>query len=165
MVSKTIMFCDWSEHEADGELVDAQAVETINFTAPDGQDYEIDVCQAHRDEWAEISRQQQRWIKAARPVSKARARARRAASTATPAAPNPPRSRGSHESSQENTELREWARANGYQVSARGRISDELRTAYHDSLGRDSHRRWNAAAAHPRRPAHNGTPASTPSIH
>lgn len=155
------MFCDWSEHEVDGELVDAQAVETLIFTAPGGQDYEIDVCQSHRDEWAEVSRQQQRWIKAARPVSKAKARARRAAS---PTPPTPQRSRGSHESSQENTELREWARANGYPVSARGRISAELRTAYHESLGRDSQRRWDAAAAHPRRPASNGTPASTPSI-
>lgn len=159
MVSKTIMFCDWSEHEADGELVDAQAVETINFTAPDGQDYEIDVCQAHRDEWAEISRQQQRWIKAARPVSKARARARRAAS---PTPPTPRRLGGSHEGSQENAELREWARTNGYQVSSRGRISGEVRTAYHESLARDSHRRWDAAAAHPSRPASNGKPASTP---
>ncbi len=93
----------------------SEAAETVSF-ALDGVAYEIDLnadnARALRDSVAH-------WIGHARRTSgraAARGGSRRSA---------PPKGDGPTPG-----ELREWARANGYQVSERGRISEQIREAY-----------------------------------
>lgn len=85
-----------------------EATGTIEF-AFDGVSYEIDLndenSQRLRDEVGP-------WIEHARRLG---GRARRGTSTT---------------SNGETKKIREWARANGYQVSDRGRVSEEIRNAY-----------------------------------
>ena len=88
------------------------ADETVTF-ALDGVSYEIDLstknAQEQRDAFAS-------WVGNARKVS-SRTSAR-------------PSRRGRATGSARATEIREWARENGYQVNDRGRISQEIQTAY-----------------------------------
>lgn len=98
------------------ELIDdidgSKADETVTFSL-DGVGYEIDLtadnAQKLRDELGT-------WISTARRVSGRRTT--RSASSSSSA------------SSEEIARIREWARENGYQVSDRGRISGEIRSAY-----------------------------------
>lgn len=87
------------------------ADETLTFSL-DGATYEIDLNEANaqrlRDELAP-------WIENARRVAAGR-RTRRAGA--------------GNQSGQKAAAIREWARANGYEVSARGRISADVRAAY-----------------------------------
>jgi hypothetical protein len=89
------------------------ADETVTF-ALDGVSYEIDLstknAQELRDAFAS-------WVGNARKVSSRGAAAR-------------PARRGRSAGSARATEVREWARANGYTVNDRGRISQEIQTAY-----------------------------------
>lgn len=99
------------------ELIDdidgGKADETVTFSL-DGVGYEIDLtadnAQKLRDELG-------KWVSTARRVSGRKTT--RSASSA-----------GSSASSEETARIREWARENGYQVSDRGRISGEIRSAY-----------------------------------
>lgn len=90
------------------------AEETVTF-ALDGVAYEIDLsaknASALRDAFAP-------WVGHARRVG-GRARG------ASPRRGGTPRSAGG-----KNTEIREWARANGYTVSDRGRIPAEVKAAF-----------------------------------
>lgn len=90
------------------------ADETVSF-ALDGVNYEIDLnaenAAALRDAFAT-------WVGHARRVG---GRTGRRTRTARPAA---------NGSGPSNSEIREWARNNGYEVSDRGRISAEIRDAY-----------------------------------
>ena len=96
------------------DLDGGAADETVTF-ALDGISYEIDLstknAQELRDAFAS-------WVGNARKVSSR-------TSTARPARRSS-RSSGSARA----TEVREWARANGYTVNDRGRISQEIQTAY-----------------------------------
>lgn len=89
------------------------ADETLTF-AFDGVSYEIDLSAENAEEFRSAMA---RWIENGRKVSGTRRAARRASST-------------SSQSSRKAGEIREWARANGYEVSDRGRISAEIRAAY-----------------------------------
>lgn len=97
------------------ELIDdidgSKADETVTFSL-DGVGYEIDLtadnAQKLRDELGT-------WISTARRVS-----GRRTTRSAS----------SSSSSSEETARMRVWARENGYQVSDRGRISGEIRSAY-----------------------------------
>lgn len=90
------------------------ADETISF-ALDGVNYEIDLnaenAAALRDAFAT-------WVGHARRVGGRAGRRTRAARAAA------------NGSGPSNSEIREWARNNGYEVSDRGRISAEIRDAY-----------------------------------
>jgi len=92
------------------------ADETVTFSL-DGVAYEIDLTSAHatalRDAFSS-------WVANARKVSG------RSAGRAT-RGPVAPRRAGS---SSDATAIREWARANGRNVSERGRISAEVKAAY-----------------------------------
>lgn len=93
----------------------SEAAETVSFSL-DGVAYEIDLnadnARAMRDSIAP-------WIGHARRTAGRAAAQRQSArrSAARTDGPSP-------------SELREWARANGYQVSERGRISEQIREAY-----------------------------------
>jgi hypothetical protein len=92
-----------------------EAAETVSFSL-DGVSYEIDLsadnARALRDSIAH-------WI----------GHARRTSGRAAPARPASRRSAAKGDGPSPS-ELREWARANGYQVSERGRISEQIREAY-----------------------------------
>jgi len=103
--------------DVDGGTAD----ETVTFGL-DGVTYEIDLTSENaaklRDAFAQ-------WVANARKVSgrsASRSSARSSSSTSTRTA-----------RSNEAQEIREWAKANGYQVSERGRISAEVKKAYDDA--------------------------------
>ena len=85
------------------------AVETLSF-ALDGVNYEIDLSEANA---AKLREAAQPFIAVARKTS-GRARAGRRRTVGGTSA----------------TEIREWALSQGMQVSARGRVSAEVRAAY-----------------------------------
>lgn len=93
----------------------SDAAETITFSV-DGVSYEIDLNEQHAEE---LRRAFAPWIENGRRV----AATRRGRKSATPA-------RTSNAGA-----IREWARANGYQVSERGRVSAEIREAYEAANG------------------------------
>jgi len=102
--------------DVDGGTAD----ETVTFGL-DGVTYEIDLTSENaaklRDAFAQ-------WVASARKVSGRSAGRASARSTS-------PSSRSAR--SNEAQEVREWAKANGYQVSERGRISAEVKKAYDDA--------------------------------
>jgi hypothetical protein len=93
------------------------AVETVVF-GYGGQTYEFELCKAHLDEFHEVMH---RFTEAARPAGGRRAAGMR------PRTPRPSRSAAA---AAELTALREWARANGFEVNDRGRIPAHVRQAY-----------------------------------
>ena len=101
-----------------------EAAETVSF-ALDGVSYEIDVSEknasALRDALAS-------WVGHARRVG-GRSSSGRARSTSSSAAGSG-RSRGSSGGRHDLSDVRAWARENGYQVSDRRRVSSEVITAY-----------------------------------
>ncbi|MBF0687252.1 MAG: Lsr2 family protein [Cellulomonas sp.] len=95
------------------------ADETVTFGL-DGVTYEIDLTS---DNAAKLRDALAQWVGSARKVS-GRSSARSARSTSSS-----PRAARSNEAQ----EVREWAKANGFQVSERGRISAEVKKAYDDA--------------------------------
>lgn len=91
------------------DLDGSEATQTLSF-AVDGVEYEIDVNDEHAEQ---IRNAFAPWVSAARRVG-GRKNTRSAAAS----------------SKNELAEIREWARAQGMQVSERGRISTEVRDAY-----------------------------------
>ena len=100
-----------------------EAAETVSF-ALDGVSYEIDVSEenasALRDALAP-------WVGHARRVG-GRSGGGRARSTGSGGGSG--RSRGSSAGKHDLSDVRAWARDNGYQVSDRGRVSSEVIAAY-----------------------------------
>lgn len=91
------------------ELVDdidgSTAVETVPF-AVDGRSYEIDLNKKNADK---LRKSLAAFVEGARRVSSRASRPKSGSST---------------------KEIREWAKANGYEVSDRGQIPAEIREAY-----------------------------------
>ncbi len=100
---------------------DVEAVETVTF-GTEGATYEIEMCQQHLDEYHNWM---QDYVARGRKVGGARrARSRHGSTSASPR-------RGRRASGDKGVpSIREWARANGFQVSSRGRIPYEARNAY-----------------------------------
>jgi len=92
----------------------SDATETVSF-AVDGVSYEIDLNESNA---AELREAFARWIGHARKTSGRRTAARRATASSG--------SSGGGDTGP----IREWARANGYQVSDRGRVPAAIREAY-----------------------------------
>ena len=91
------------------------AAETVNF-AIDGVTYEIDL---NADHAATLRADLARWIGHAR-----RTGGRRGAASAK-----------AGERRNDLAQIRDWARANGHEVSSRGRISAKLQDAYDRAQG------------------------------
>ncbi|MDF9878566.1 histone-like nucleoid-structuring protein Lsr2 [Cellulosimicrobium cellulans] len=96
------------------DLDGGAADETVTF-ALDGVSYEIDLSTKNAQELRDALAS---WVGNARKVSSRTSAARPARRSS--------RSSGSARA----TEVREWARSNGYTVNDRGRISQEIQTAY-----------------------------------
>lgn len=92
----------------DGE---SPATESVIFGL-DGVNYEIDLCD---DNAAELRADFNKWIEHARRVSGRTIRRRPSVSTSV---------RG------DSREIREWAKAQGYELSSRGRVKAEIVRAY-----------------------------------
>ena len=95
------------------DLDGSKADESVTF-ALDGVTYEIDLTSEHA---AQLREDFAKWIGAARKVSGRTASSRG-------------RSRGRRSSASSAEAIRQWARANGYTVSDRGRIPQSVREAY-----------------------------------
>ena len=96
------------------------AGETVTF-ALDGISYEIDLNGANA---ARLREGMSEWLSAARRLSGPRSQTRRPRTTGEPRAAKPATG------GQDNTAIREWARANGHTVSDRGRIKAKTVQAY-----------------------------------
>ncbi|MCI9887146.1 Lsr2 family protein [Micrococcales bacterium 31B] len=82
--------------------------ETMQFGL-DGVQYEIDLSDDHTQELRTIM---EKWVRNARRVGRVSSRKAASASTA------------------DSTAIRAWAKANGYLISDRGRVSADIREAY-----------------------------------
>lgn len=91
------------------------ADETVRFSV-DGTDYEIDLSEKNARNFRDAL---QPFTNKARKVA---ARSARGRATAAPR-------------SQEAAKVREWARANGYSVSERGRVQADIIEAYRRAVG------------------------------
>jgi hypothetical protein len=116
-------------HEVTGGAVLEDRQETVTFGL-DGQAYELDLGHKHA---LELRSALQPYIRAGRRVGKqpaAPARARRTPERQVPATGERP----------DTVAIRAWARAQGYQVSDRGRIPAEVLKSYEaDKLASRSH--------------------------
>lgn len=90
------------------DLDGGEAEETVRFGL-DGTSYEIDLSSSHAQELRDALAA---YVSAARRESQSK-----------PRPSSPPRN-------QEAAQIREWAKANGYNVSARGRVNSEIIEAY-----------------------------------
>lgn len=91
-----------------------EATETVEF-ALDGVSYEIDL---NDENAAKLRNELAGWIANARRAGGRRQTRRRTGGS------------GSSAKSDELAKMREWGRENGFKVSARGRVSQELQDAY-----------------------------------
>jgi hypothetical protein len=113
---QVLLTCDLDEGK------EVEAVETVTF-GTEGATYEIEMCQRHLDEYRNWM---QDYVVHARKVGAGRRPRGRAGSGTSGRG----RRRGRRGAPQDVPTIREWARANGYAVSTRGRISQEVREAY-----------------------------------
>lgn len=94
-----------------GKPIDSDEVFRIHFTI-EGKDYRLDVNRAGADAFEEATG---RFVEAATKIT-----------GATRTRASKPRTAGSGE----QTKMREWSRANGYEVAERGRIPASIQEAY-----------------------------------
>lgn len=113
---ETVVFsCDLHE----GDMTDG--VETVSFGL-DGQAYEVEACEEHREQLQEAFAP---YVGAARKAGGGSSTARRPARSAS----RPPAPSGAADR-EEVQRIREWARENGHKVSERGRLSSSVLEAY-----------------------------------
>jgi hypothetical protein len=104
-----------------------EAAETVSF-ALDGVSYEIDVSEKNATALREALAP---WVGHARRVGGRSGGGRaRSSSSGGSGSSGGGRSRGSSAGRHDLSDVRAWARENGYQVSDRGRVSSEVITAY-----------------------------------
>jgi hypothetical protein len=96
------------------DLDGSEAAETVEFSL-DGVSYEIDLSDSNA---AELRNDFARWVGQARRSGGRRQTRRRNGGA------------GSGASREELARIREWGRANGYSVSDRGRVSQDVQDAY-----------------------------------
>jgi hypothetical protein len=100
-----------------GDVIEAGKGPTVQF-AFDGSSYEIDLSDDNADN---LRKAFSDYIAAARKVSDCGGR------SASPSTPPGSKARSNPD---ELAKIREWAAANGHEVAARGRISQQVRDAY-----------------------------------
>lgn len=101
------------------DMSGGEASETVEF-ALDGVSYEIDL---NDDNAAKLRETLAPWIAEARRSGGRRQTRRRSSGSSAS-------SNGGSAKSDELAQMREWGRANGFKVSSRGRVSQELQDAY-----------------------------------
>lgn len=116
---EVVLTCDLH----DGEV---PADETVSF-AVDGTTYAFELCADHLREFRDTMG---RYVAAARRADQPRRGRRRAAEGGAPA-----RKAAGGRGATDLSEVRAWARSQGYKVSDRGRISAEVQDAYEAATG------------------------------
>ena len=111
--TQVILTCD--VHEGD-----AEAVETVEFTV-EGQTYQCELCGAHLAEFRDAM---EIWSSNSRQVGRSRGGSSAGGSS------RGGRRRSSGTEGPTTADVREWARAQGIPVSARGRVPAELHAQY-----------------------------------
>jgi hypothetical protein len=101
------------------DLDESEGAETITYTV-NGQDYEIDLSEENAQRFYDVLGPY---------IEKSRRVQRQAASTPR----RDGRRRSSGSSRDDLPQIREWAQANGHDVSARGRIKKEVIDAYDEA--------------------------------
>lgn len=133
MASRWVTVCDLEHEDLEGdEYVPATEKETFDA---DGQTFELDLCESHHIQWKAFKDQQRKWQSVARV---------QADTTPRRSSQSQSRSAGDRK---ENGSIRAWARAQGIEIGDRGRIPDELRQRYRDSLGEAARDRWSGNVA------------------
>lgn len=132
MASKWVTVCDL-EHDLEGDEY-VLATEKETFEA-DGERFELDLCPSHHIQWKAFKDEQRKWQSVARvqPVGAPQRSSR-----------SPSRSTSDRN---ENANIRVWARTQGIDIGDRGRIPEELRQRYRDSLGEAARDRWSGNVA------------------
>src|SRR5215213_11300149 len=116
---EVVLTCDLHEGEVPAE-------ETVTF-AVDGTTYAFELCAEHLEECRDTLG---RFVGAARRADQPRRGRRRSTE-----APAPARSTRGGRGATDLSEVRAWARSQGYKVSDRGRISAEVQEAYEAANG------------------------------
>lgn len=116
---QVVLTCDLDED-------DVPAVETVTF-GYDGYNYSFELCESHLEEFHSTM---QGYISAARYADGPRRR--RGSAGLQPSTGRRGRVDG-RPSREDLGAIRAWARDAGYQVSDRGRISSEIRSAYEEA--------------------------------
>jgi len=111
--TQVIMTCDVHDGEA-------EAVTTVAFTV-EGESFECELCEAHLAEFREAM---EIWSSHSRPAGRGRGAQSGGRSSRSS------RRRAGTGDGPTTAEIREWARAQGLPVSARGRVPAELHAAY-----------------------------------
>lgn len=110
---QVVLTCDLDEDEV-------PAVQTVTF-GYEGTNFAFELCEEHLQEVTDLFAH---WMRVARVADGGR---RRRATAAQPAGGRARRSAGTNGAT---SDIREWARNNGFQISERGRIPAEVRRAY-----------------------------------
>lgn len=109
--TEVVLTCDVHEGPA-------EAAATVTFTV-EGQSYECELCEAHLAEFRDAM---EIWSSHSRSVGRGRGAQSAGRSGRT--------SRKASGDGASSSDIREWARAQGMEVSSRGRIPAELHAAY-----------------------------------
>ena len=118
---ETVVFsCDLH----DGDMT--EDVETVSF-AVDGQAYEVDACEQHREELRDAFAP---YVGAARKVGGSSGGAASGGRRAARGSSRPAAASSGGSDREEVQRIREWARENGHKVSERGRLSSSVLEAY-----------------------------------
>ena len=123
MASKSVMMrvCDLHHRES------TPSVKTVRFTW-EGTRHQLDLCSEHV---GEVESTVNAWVRATSPSTGSRRQPRKAAAARGRTAKRSTAKRASSSAaSNPSRELRTWAKANGFNVSDRGRIPTDVRTAY-----------------------------------
>ena len=123
---QVVLTCDLHDDEA-------PAVETVAFGF-DGHSYAFELCQQHLDEFQNTM---QGYIAAARKGEPPSANRRRRTNAASSSGAE--RARPANPTGAPLSEVREWARQNGHQVSSRGRVPASVIEAYNAAHGENRH--------------------------
>jgi hypothetical protein len=118
---QVVLTCDLDEDEV-------PAVQTVSF-GYDGYSYAFELCEQHLEEFNEAI---QGYISAARLAEEAPGSRRRRSSN-TAAAARPRRAVVSSPAEPSSSEVRSWARDNGFEISERGRIPSTVRAAFDEA--------------------------------
>ena len=116
---EVVLTCDLHDGEVPAE-------ETVTF-AVEGTTYAFELCAEHLREFRETM---DRYVAAARRADQPRRGRRRTAETGSTQ-----RSSSGRRGTTDLSEVRAWARSQGYKVSDRGRISAEVQEAYEAATG------------------------------
>lgn len=118
----------------DGTVIDEPDYKSLQF-AIDGAIYEIDVNADHRGEFMEMLAP---WCEAATEMPKKFVGRSTARLAAVPSMPGQAPKRPTRRDPVQVAAIRQWGRANGYEISDRGRIPREVEDAYNARNGRAS---------------------------